>query len=54
MWPSSGMENTKGGYITEYKMKWSHGWPKHIGHRVYTVISMHLCACVGTTIIYIS
>jgi len=54
MWPSSGMENTKGGYITEYKMKWPHGWPKHIGgHSVYTLILMHLCACVGTTIIYI-
>lgn len=49
---SSGMENTKDGYITEYKMKWPHGWPKHIGgHSGYTLISMHLCACVGTTVI---
>jgi hypothetical protein len=41
-------------YITEHKIKWPHGWPKHIGgHSVYTLISMHLCACVGTTIIYI-
>lgn len=53
MWPSSGKENTRGRYITEYKMKWPNGWLKHIGgHSVYTLISLHLCACVGTTITY--
>jgi hypothetical protein len=55
MWPSSGMENTKCGYIAEHKMKWPHGWLKHMRRSqcIHTNFNALVCMCWYYYYIYI-